>query len=116
MGDTMKQYADHEAVRAEVLVLKEEMGERFSAAAKFKSQVGCLEGEVVQMKGEVNQLKEDIVKLRELVKELSDLKRGDSNADVLQSNRSTDMPEKKAPLRQTNSEMEAVSRAEVKKE
>merc|ERR1712192_114148 len=116
MGDTMKQYADHEAVRAEVLVLKEEMGERFSAAAKFKSQVGCLEGEVVQMKGDVNQLKEDIVKLRELVKELSDLKKGDSNGNVLQSNASTVMLEKKAPLQHTSSEMEADSRTEGKKE
>ena len=114
--DTMKQNVDHEAVRAEVLVLKEEMGERISTAAKSRSQVDCLEGEVVQMKGEVNQLKEDIVKLSELVKELSDLKKGDSNGNVLQSNRSTDMLEKKAPLQHTNSEKEADGRTEDKKE
>merc|ERR1712192_26941 len=68
------------------------------------------------MKGEVNQLKEDILKLSELVKELSDLKKGDSNGNVLQSNRSTDMSKKKAPFQQTNSEVGADSKAEVKKE
>merc|ERR1719239_1495764 len=121
--DAQKRSAEHEALRAEVLVLKEEMGERINVAAKSRSQVDCLQGEVnqmkgevVQMKGEVNQLKEDIVKLRELVKELSHLKKGDSNGNVLQSNTSTDMLEKKAPLHQTNSEMEADSRAEGKKE
>jgi len=121
--DAQKRSAEHEAVRAEVLVLKEEMGERINVAAKSRSQVDCLQGEVnqmkgevVQVKGEVNQLKEDIVKLRELVKELSHLKKGDSNGNVLQSNTSTDMLEKKAPLHQTNSEMEADSRAEGKKE
>jgi len=113
--DTMKQNVNHEAVRAEVLVLKEEMGERISTAAKSKSQVDYLEGEVLQMKGEVNQLKGDIVKLRELVKELSDLKKEDSNGNVLQTNRSSDM-EKKAPLQHTNSGVEADSRAEGKKE
>ena len=121
--DAQKRSAEHEAVRAEVIVLKEEMGVRINLDAKPRSQVDCLQGgvnqmkgEVVQVKGEVNQLKEDIVKLRELVKELSHLKKGDSNGNVLQSNTSTDMLEKKAPLHQTNSEMEADSRAEGKKE
>ena len=90
--DAEKRNADHDTVRAEVIVLKEEMEERIKAAAKSSSQVDHLEGEVDYMKGDVNQLKGDV---DALMKKLSVLHRGDSNDDVLNNNGCTKL-EKKA--------------------
>jgi len=105
--DAEKRNADHDTVRAEVIVLKEEMEERIKAAAKSSSQVDHLEGEVDYMKGDVNQLKGDVIQLKgdililnALVKKLSELNKGDSNDDVLNNNGCTEV-EKKAALQHT---------------
>ena len=105
--DAEKRNADHDTVRAEVIVLKEEMEERIKAAAKSRSQVDHLEGEVDYMKGDVNQLKGDVIQLKgdililnALVKKLSELNKGDSNDDVLNNNGCTEV-EKKAALQHT---------------
>jgi len=113
--DAKKRNAEHDAVRAEVLVLKEEMEERINAAAKSRSQVDNLEGALDYTKEDVNQLKGDILKLKVLVKELSDLKKGDSNGNVLKSNNCTEL-EKKATLQHTNTENETDRRGEGEKE
>ena len=105
--DAEKRNADHDTVRAEVIVLKEEMEERINAAAKSESQVENVEGEVGYMKGDVNQLKGDVIQLKgdililnALVKKLSELNKGDSNDDVLNNNGCTEV-EKKAALQHT---------------
>ena len=105
--DAEKRNADHDTVRAEVIVLKEEMEERINAAAKSGSQVENVEGEVDYMKGDVNQLKGDVIQLKgdililnALVKKLSELNKGDSNDDVLNNNGCTEV-EKKAALQHT---------------
>ena len=105
--DAEKRNSDHDTVRAEVIVLKEEMEERIKAAAKSSSQVDHLEGEVDYMKGDVNQLKGDVIQLKgdililnALVKKLSELNKGDSNDDVLNNNGCTEV-EKKAALQHT---------------
>ena len=105
--DAEKRNADHDTVRAEVIVLKEEMEERIKAAAKSSSQVDHLEGEVDYMKGDVNQLKGDVIQLKgdililnALVKKLSELNKGDSNDDVLNNNGCSEV-EKKAALQHT---------------
>ena len=105
--DAEKRNADHDTVRAEVFVLKEEMEERINAAAKSGSQVENVEGEVDYMKGDVNQLKGDVIQLKgdililnALVKKLSELNKGDSNDDVLNNNGCSEV-EKKAALQHT---------------
>ena len=105
--DAEKRNADHDTVRAEVIVLKEEMEERIKAAAKSGSQVDNLQGEVGYMEGDVNQLKGDVIQLKgdililnALVKKLSEVKKGDSNDDVLNNNGCTEV-EIKAALQHT---------------
>jgi len=112
--DVEKQNADLDTVRAEVIALKEEMGERINAAANSRSQVDKLEGEVDYMKGEVNQVKADILVLHAMVKELSELIRGDLSDDVLNNNAGTEL-EKKAPLQHTSTEKEAEDKKETNK-